>query len=184
MISLLNNLINTNAEKYGLKKCALQNNDKIVSIYKENYHYFIKICEKVTCLSIDLQMSISLEDGSVRMMLFPSPRIVNKRNVNDIIQFLNIANRYLYRGLALGRFWVDVENLDLAYEILIPDELLETKSIELMAKQLFEVPLMHFQDLITPLTMLRDNLWDAKISVNYLTELREQGYVDNEKYGL
>ena len=36
----------------------------------------------------------------------------------EFIHLCNEANRYLYRGMAWGRFWWDEANYDFAYELL------------------------------------------------------------------
>ncbi len=103
--------------------------------------------------------------------------------IGGMIQLSNTANRYLYRGSALGRFWVDVDNHDFAYELILKEELLECHAAEI-ENQLFDIPYAHFKDLHIPLVMLTGNAWRADMAISYLTELREKGYVDNSVYGL
>ena len=181
----INNAIISNAEKYGFRKNIVPTYDheKIIPMYKENHHFFIHLLNEVNAL--DLQMSITLEERVVRMLMFPSPRVVQGGNIDEIIGLANTANQYLVRGLALGRFWVDTDSLDLAYEVLLPYEILDGDGKgKLIEEQLFENPINHYRDLLNPLIMLRDNQWDEQIATTYLIELREKGYISNEDYGI
>ena len=58
------------------------------------------------------------------------------------------------------------------------------KDTEETARQLFDIPCAHYQDLHTPLIMLAGNRWESDMAICYLQELRENGYVDNADYGL
>ncbi len=149
---------------------------------KEEWHLFIEMHSPLVP-SLSLQMSIYVEDKAVRTLIFPSPIIINSGNVCQFVRLSNAANQYLYRGNALGRFWVDEESFDLAYEFILEEYLIE-HSIEEAGKQLFDIPLVHFMDCHIPLMMLAGNVWKADVAIDYLRELRGNGYVDNRRYGL
>lgn len=179
-VYLLNKVINQKAKEQGFTITKPVNSGAVVSILREDSHLFTQMSNSLVPALL-LQMTICTEEKALRMLFFPSPRIVQEDNLNQFISLSNAANRYLYRGKALGRFWVDEANLDFAYEVIIKEELLESCSKE-VAKQLFDVPLAHFTDLHIPLIMLAQNKWNAETAIGYLEELREKGYVDNLEY--
>lgn len=82
---------------------------------------------------------------------------------------------------AMGRFWVNDDN-DFCYECYLPEFLLEyEKELE---NQLFDKPFAHFRDCLSPLMKMKDGEWNAEYAIKYLTELRENGYIDNQEYNL
>ncbi len=179
-ILLLNKVIAAKSEELGFEFIRPEHDGPVVSILREDWHLFAQIQSPIVP-SLSLQMAIYAEDDAVRMLLFPSPAIIDSGNALPFIQLSNLANRYLYMGDALGRFWVDADLCDFAYELILKEDLLHAARIE---NQLFDVPYAHFTDLHIPLVMLRQNIWQADTAVSYLTELRENGYVDNSSYGL
>lgn len=182
IILMLNKIVTQKSNELGFEIMELENSGNVVSIFREDWHLFLEMRSPIVP-SLLLQMTISVEDKAVRMLIFPSPAIIDSRNTNQFILLSNAANRYLYMGSALGRFWVDVENRDFAYELILRGELIEHHAAEI-EKQLFDVPYSHFKDLHIPLLMLEENVWKVDIALRYLTELREKGYVDNFVYGL
>lgn len=182
IIRKIDEIISRKSNEIGFEVMKPEHSGNVVSILRENWHLFLEMHSPIVS-SLSLQMSIYIEDEAIRMLLFPSPVIIESRNTDQFIQLSNTANHYLYRGSALGRFWVDVDNLDFTYEIILKKELAEYHAAEL-ENQLFDIPYAHFQDLHIPLVMLAANAWKADMAINYLTELREKGYVDNSVYGL
>lgn len=181
-IYLLNKVINQKAKELRFTITKPVHSGAVVSILREDWHLFTQMSNSLVPALL-LQMTICIEEDALRMLFFPSPRIVQENNLKQFIFLSNIANRYLYRGKALGRFWVDETSLDFAYEVIIKEELLESCSEE-VAKQLFDIPLAHFTDLHIPLIMLAQNKWNAEKAIIYLQELREKGHVDNMEYEL
>lgn len=157
---------------------------KIISLAapREQFHLFIELDSPVAP-PLPLQLSIQCEENAVRALLFPSPRILTKQTAGRFLGLVNEANRELYRGSAIGRFWVDVKNLDLAYEFIFKEAMLENDPTEIAA-QLFDVPLAHFRDLHIPLVMLAGGTWDCDTALRYFQQLRKDGFVDNRDYGL
>ena len=147
----------------------------------EQFHLVFSVRTSVGFLP--MQMSIQVYDDIILCLIFPSPQII--KNAADAQRFLplaNEANRELYRGRAEGRFWVDFENMDFAYEVRLPalcDE-------ERLSKQLFETPFHHLQDLALPLLMLsrEEHPWDPDKAARWLHQLREDNFVDNREYGI
>lgn len=182
-IHLLNRIITAKSNKFDLKIMKPEHSGTVISfLQKEDWHLFIEMHSPLVS-SLSLQMSICVEDKSVRTLLFPAPIIINSGNVCQFVRLSNVANQYLYRGNALGRFWVDEESFDLAYELILEEYLIEHYTEE-AANQLFEIPLAHIMDCHIPLIMLAGNTWKADTAIRYLKELREKGYVDNQRYDL
>lgn len=182
-IHLLNQIIIGKANEFGCEIMKPEHSGTVISfLRKEDWHLFIEMHSPlVPCLS--LQMSVCIEEKKVRILLFPSPIIIDSGNVCQFVRLSNVANQYLYRGNALGRFWVDEESFDLAYELILEEHLIEHYTEE-SGKQLFDIPLTHFTDCHIPLMMLAKNTWKADVAIEYLKELRENGYVDNQRYNL
>ncbi|MCM1539298.1 MAG: hypothetical protein NC254_12990 [bacterium] len=182
-IHLLNKIITAKSNELGFEIMKPEHSGTVISfLRKEDWHLFIEMHSPLVP-SLSLQVSICVEDKAVRTLLFPSPIIINSGNVYQFVRLSNVANQYLYRGNALGRFWVDEESLDLAYELILEEYLIEHYTEE-VGKQLIDIPLAHFRDCHIPLMMLAGNAWKADTAISYLKELRENGYVDNQKYNL
>lgn len=179
---LLDKIISQKAKEFGFEMIKPERAGNVVSILREDWHLFMEICSPIAP-PLQLQMAVYADGAGARMLIFPSPVIIKKENIDSFIHLSNVANHHLYRGAALGRFWVDREHLDFAYEVILKEDLLERCTGEI-ENQLFDVPYAHFQDLHIPLVMLAGNAWKADTAIRYLEELRENGYVDNEKYGL
>ena len=181
IILMLNKIVIQKSNELGFEIMKREHSGNVISIFREDCHLFWEMRSPIVP-SLPLQMTIYVEDEAVRMLFFPSPVIIDSRNMNPFILLSNAANRYLYIGSALGRFWVDVDNSDFAYELILKEILLGCHAE--IENQLFDVPYAHFKDLHIPLVMLAENVWKADMAIRYLTELREKGYVDNSVYGL
>lgn len=182
-LDILYQLIKEREKKYGIimKKHVVTENVVPIKSRIENYHLFLTL-ENGMVPSLQIQYSIAYEnDQYVRCLIFPSPIIINKQTINDFVGFANASNRYVLKGL--GRFWVDIEKYDFAYEILLSSEFIIDNKNE-VGHQFFDLPLAHFTDFITPLYMLGTGHWQADIAIKYLDELREKGYVNNNDYGI
>ena len=53
-----------------------------------------------------------------------------------------------------------------------------------LEQQLFDKPFSHFRDCLTPLLQLKDRKWPVEKAIEYINELRTEGFVDNSKYGI
>ncbi|MCM1500408.1 MAG: hypothetical protein NC124_18250 [Clostridium sp.] len=181
-IILLNKIITAKSNELGFGIMKPEHSGTVISLLREDWHLFIEIHNPLVP-SLSLQMSIWFEDKAVQTRLFPSPSIINSGNVYQFLRLSNVANQRLGRRYDLGRFWVDEESFDLAYELILEEYLIEHYTEE-VGKQLFEIPLAHFRDCHIPLMMLAGNAWKADTAISYLKELWENGYVDNRKYDL
>lgn len=178
----LDNIVVQKSRELGFNPIKRENSGSVVSILRDDWHLAIELSSPIVP-TMPFQMSIRTEGLKIRMLLFPSPPIIKKSNVGEFIHLANAANCYLYRGTALGRFWVDEANLDFAYELNLKEEMLEHCEAE-VAEQLFDIPWSHYKALHTPLAMLAGDIWKADLAVRFLTELMEEGHVHNEDFGL
>ncbi len=182
-IHLLNKMITAKSNELGFEIMKPEHSGTVISILRsEDWHLFIEMHSPIVP-PLPLQMNICIEDKAVRSLIFPSPIIINSGNVGQFVRLSNVANQYLYHGNALGRFWVDEESFDLAYELILEEHLIEHYTEE-SGNQLFDIPLTHFIDCHIPLIMLAKNTWKADVAIDYLKELRKNGYVDNQRYNL
>lgn len=150
----------------------------VISIFPEEWHLFAWL-EHPIVPTLEIQCAISLEGDFIRAVWFPHPTLITPETGIEFILFANEANLELHSG---GRYWCN-EEMDFAYEIVLPKEIIE-KCEEEAARLLFDIPFVHYKDLHTPLIMLASNTWHADTAISYLKELRENGYVDNQKYNL
>jgi len=181
-INLLKGIIRRKCTELGWHQ--VEQSSRVISLAapREKFHLMTELDSPVVP-SLPLQMSIQDEGDDVRAILFPSPRLLTEQAAEGFLSLANDANRELYRGTGLGRFWVDMEHLDFAYEVLLKERLVES-DVEEAATQLFDVPLMHFRDLHIPLIMMAGGGWDSATALHYFRQLREAGSVDNSEYGL
>ena len=145
---------------------------------KEDFHLSTLIENEI--FTWELQMAIdTATEGRIHSMMFLHPVVITGETKSAYTEFANAANLYL--GSCMGRFWVNDDN-DYCYECFLPEFLLEhEKELE---NQLFDKPFAHFRDCLSPLMKMKDGEWNSEYAIKYLTELREQGYVDNQKYNL
>ena len=145
---------------------------------KEDFHLFTLIENEI--FSWELQITIDCAtEGRIHSMMFLHPVVITTTTKSTYIEFANVANIYL--ASAMGRFWVNDDN-DFCYECYLPEFLLEyEKELE---NQLFDEPFAHFRDCLSPLMKMKDGECNAEYAIKYLTELKENGYVDNQVYNL
>lgn len=179
---LLDRIICQKANEFGFEMIKPAHSGTVVSIMREDWHLFIEMRSPVVP-PLQLQMTVYVEDKTIGMTFFPSPIIIQSKNISQFIYLANVANYYLYLGTALGRFWVDEGQLDFAYEVRLKENMLEHCPEE-VSRQLFAIPCSHFKDLHISLSMLAQDTWNADTAIRYLKELRENGHVDNSNYGL
>lgn len=183
ILNQLNTLVKKCERKYGYRSYEFKTS-KVIKLYEEDYHLLLTIEDDSTGFSLELQMSILVEESGINAVLFPSPRVVTSHNKERFFKFINSANRYLHRSWSLGRFYIDDEFLDLAYEIALPLEVVNKCSAETLEEQIFLIPLLHYQDMLSSITMLKEERWESELAIRYLEELRNNGYIDNEEYGI
>lgn len=181
-LSAIENIIRKKSREFDFAVMKPEHSGTVVSMLREDWHLFMQMKSPILP-PLSLQMAIYAEEAAVRMLFFPSPIIMKRENVSEFVRLSNVANRYLYRGTALGRFWIDEEKLDFAYELILKEDMLEHCAEE-VSRQLFDIPCSHYRDLHTPLVMLAGDTWKSETAIHYLTELRDNGYVDNSEYGL
>lgn len=104
-----------------------------------------------------------------------------EKGMENCILFANEVNREIGNG---GRFWVDTEYFDFAYEERFEEEMLQLSGMNVLERHMFEWPLGQFRDIHIPLMMLLQGKWGAETAIRFIKELRENGFVENEKYDL
>ena len=174
-IQMLRKVLNKNARLFQLKMI-----DKKRDLYfmKEDYHFFTVIENEVFRWELQIAIDVSSK-GLIHSMVFLHPVVITDETKSSYIEFANAANLYL--GSAMGRFWVNDEN-DFCYESYLPEFLMENeKELE---QQLFDIPFAHFRDCLSPLMKMRNREWEDDKAKEYLHQLRDEGYVNNEEYGL
>lgn len=171
----LTNIITANAKLFQIKLKAKQDG----YFMKEDFNLITFLENEL--FSWELQITIDCAtEGRIHLMAFLHPVVITPTTKSSYIEFANAANLYL--ASEMGRFWVNDDN-DYCYECYLPQFLLDEHEKEL-EQQLFDKPFAHFRDCLTPLIKMKDGEWDSQYAIQFLTELRQQGYVDNREYNL
>ena len=161
----------------------LDNTSKVRQMYPEAWHMFYLLENEnnlVPPLEIQGTMEV-LKNNLIRLLWFIHPIMVNEWNMENCILFANEVNREIGNG---GRFWVDTEYFDFAYEERFEEEMLQLSGMNVLERHMFEWPLGQFRDIHIPLMMLLQGKWGAETAIRFIKELRENGFVENEKYDL
>lgn len=171
----LDELVKKNVRLFNLQMKKREENPFLI---KDEYHLMTGIENEL--FSWELQQTIGItENGKIHMMMFMDPIIVNDDNRGEFIEFANEANMWM--GSASGRFWVNSDN-DFCYECYLPELMIQ--HLNELEQQLFDKPFSHFRDCLTPLLQLKDRKWPVEKAIEYINELRTEGFVDNTKYGI
>ena len=177
----------TSLQRAKLKKILIKNarvyqmvmkDKKDGNLIKEDFNLITFLTNEIFSWELQITIDCAIE-GRIHLMMFLHPVVITQTTRSAYIEFANEANMYL--GSAMGRFWVNDDN-DYCYECYLPDFLLEYE--QELEQQLFDKPFAHFRDCLTPLIKLKDSGWDSRYAIQFLTELRQQGYVDNREYNL
>lgn len=179
-VRLIAHAVGQAASRWGLEVRRPERSGPVLPLLRDDWHLYAELSHPLVP-PLPVQMSITLEADAARMLCFPSPPVITADTLTAFLQFSNEANTWLSGSSALGRFWVDCERGDLAYELILEEAFL---SAHTAFTQLFEVPLSHFTDLHIPVAMLSAGAWGADTAISWLRELRKTGRVDNADYGL
>lgn len=181
---ILNKIISKKAKEFGIEELNQNfgNDSSIIAFAPLGTRHFFLDCPNRFVEAMHLQAELSLKDQAVRIMWFISPPIIREKTLPGFLAFANEANRYLYRGHSMGRFWIDAKEMDYAFELLAPTSAFS--NIEVMEQQLFDIPINHFLDAQIPLMKLATEEWDSGKAIQFLQELRENGHVNNSGYDL
>ena len=82
-----------------------------------------------------------------------------------------------------GRFWVDTEYFDFAYEERFEEEMLQLSGMNVLERHMFEWPL-DSSGYSHSAYDASAGKWGAETAIRFIKELRENGFVENEKYDL
>ena len=167
-MEVVGRIVKRERELFGIRVIKKDNTSKVRQMYPEAWHMFYLLENEnnlVPPLEIQGTMEV-LKNDQIRLLWFIHPIMINEWNMENCILFANEVNRELGNG---GRFWVDKEYFDFAYEERFEEEML---------------PLGQFRDIHIPLMMLLQGKWGAETAIRFIKELRENGFVENEKYDL
>ena len=170
-------------ELFGIRVIKKDNTSKVRQMYPEAWHMFYLLENEnnlVPPLEIQGTMEV-LKNDQIRLLWFIHPIMINEWNMENCILFANEVNREIGNG---GRFWVDTEYFDFAYEERFEEEMLQLSGMNVLERHMFEWPLGQFRDIHIPLMMLLQGKWGAETAIRFIKELRENGFVENEKYDL
>lgn len=181
---MLSKIISKKIKEFGIEELphSYDGESRIIPFAPLGAHHFFLDCPNQFVDTMHLQAEMSFDDQAVRAIWFISPPIIKEKALPAFLAFANEANRYLFRGRSIGRFWIDSKAMDYAFELLAPASV--SSNLEVMGQQLFDVPISHFLDAQIPLMKLAAEEWDSSKAIQFLQELRENGYVDNSSYGL
>ena len=177
-MEVLRRIVKREQEFFGIRVIKKDNTSKVRQMYPEAWHMFYLLENEnnlVPPLEIQGTMEV-LKNDQIRLLWFLHPIMIDEWNMESCILFANEVNRELGSG---GRFWVDTEYFDFAYE-----ERFEEEMLQLIERHMFEWPLGQFRDIHIPLMMLLQGKWGAEKAIQFLKELRENGFVENKKYNL
>ena len=163
-MEVLRRIVKREKEFFDIRVIKKDNTSKVRQMYPEAWHMFYLLENEnnlVPPLEIQGTMEV-LKNDQIRLLC--------------CILFANEVNRELGNG---GRFWVDTEYFDFAYE-----ERFEEEMLQLIERHMFEWPLGQFRDIHIPLMMLLQGKWGTEKAIQFLKELRENGFVENKKYNL
>ena len=175
---ILGQIIDKKTRELCLEKKKRNHTGSVVSMLRDEWHLRGWLQHPIVP-ALEIQCAISVEGSFVRAVWFPHPVLAAPETRAEFILLANEANLELHSG---GRFWCN-EDMDFAYEIVLAEEIVE-KCKDEVTEQLFDIPLSHLQDLLIPLTMLKNGIWQSDTGIKYIKELRTEGVVDNLDYNL
>lgn len=182
-MEVVGRIVKRERELFGIRVIKKDNTSKVRQMYPEAWHMFYLLENEnnlVPPLEIQGTMEV-LKNDQIRLLWFIHPIMINEWNMENCILFANEVNRELGNG---GRFWVDKEYFDFAYEERFEEEMLQLSGMNVLEQHMFEWPLGQFRDIHIPLMMLLQGKWGAETAIRFIKELRENGFVENEKYDL
>lgn len=182
-MEVVGRIVKRERELFGIRVIKKDNTSKVRQMYPEAWHMFYLLENEnnlVPPLEIQGTMEV-LKNDQIRLLWFIHPIMINEWNMENCILFANEVNRELGNG---GRFWVDTEYFDFAYEERFEEEMLQLSGMNVLERHMFEWPLGQFRDIHISLMMLLQGKWGAETAIRFIKELRENGFVENEKYDL
>lgn len=182
-MEVLRRIVKREQEFLGIRVIKKENTSKVRQMYPEAWHMFYLLENEnnlVPPLEIQGTMEV-LKNDQIRLLWFIHPVMITKCNMENCILLANEVNRELGNG---GRFWVDTEYFDFAYEERFEEEMLQLSGMNVLERHMFEWPLGQFRDIHIPLMMLLQGKWGTETAIQFLKELRENGFVENKKYNL
>lgn len=183
-LKILERFLNQKAAEYGLVGIKHPTEGKVISFYAnlETYHLFTKITSDLAVENLDIQYSIqTFKNRRVRVLAFADPILLfGQKMIDDACLLVDELNT---RMQCFGKFYVDRLTGDVAFSVSFSYELLQ-ENPDLIEEILFEEAISFWEMLHVPLMMLAQGRWRVDLSIQYLKEILENGYVNNKPYGL
>ena len=95
---------------------------EVFSPLDNHYHCCI---EKDEFEPIELQLQANFNQNDVEIMIFPDPRIIEEKNLESVVRFVNAVNSYRINYNLLGSFIVLEDDLDIAFCTSLNYDLIE-----------------------------------------------------------
>lgn len=73
----------------------------------------------------EIQITVEFNEDWIDILAFPHPRIIDEGHVLEMMRFVNCLNGYIKLQRTHGRFFVDENDLDVAYNARLSYEYLE-----------------------------------------------------------
>ena len=127
-MEVVGRIVKRERELFGIRVIKKDNTSKVRQMYPEAWHMFY-LLENENNLVPPLEIQGTkevLKNDQIRLLWFIHPIMINEWNMENCILFANEVNRELGNG---GRFWVDTEYFDFAYEERFEEEMLQLMNI-------------------------------------------------------
>lgn len=121
----------------------------------------------------EVQITLSFKQGWVDILAFPHPRIIKEEYILEMVRFVNCLNGYIKVHDTNGRFYVDENDLDVAYSARISYEYLEYLPQKAVSQGVLGL-LGFVADTAIPLYCVGKGEMTAEEGCRYLVELWEQ----------
>lgn len=183
-LKILERFLAQKASEYGLVGAKHPTAEKVISFYAglEDYHLFTKIRSDLDVENLDLQYSVQIfKNRRVRVLTFADPILLSgQKMIDDTYLLVDELNT---RMQCLGKFYVDRLTGDVVFSVSFSYELLQ-ENPDLIEEMLFQDAISFWKTLHVPQMMLAQGRWKVDLSIQYLKEIVDNGYVNNKPYGL
>ena len=120
----------------------------------------------------EIQVTLDFRKEWIDVLAFPHPRIIDGDCVSEMVRFANCLNGYVKLQNTNGRFYVDENDLDVAYSARIG-----YKYLELMPQEAVSHGVLGFlgfvSDAAVPMYQVGQGEMTAEEGVQYMVELWE-----------
>lgn len=121
----------------------------------------------------EIQVTLDFHKEWIDVLAFPHPRIIDENRVSEMVRFVNCLNGYVKLQNTNGRFYVDENDLDVAYSARIG-----YKYLELLPQEAVSHGVLGFlgfvADAAVPLYQVGQGEMTAEEGCRYMEELWEE----------